>query len=121
MKRLAAIVIGAGVFISGASLAEAHAFIDHAEPRVGSTVEVSPSVVKIWFTDGLREKGSEIDVFNAKGQRVDKGDIKIDRDNKTIMVVSVQKLSAGTYKVAWRATCPLGHHTEGSFMFDVKS
>jgi methionine-rich copper-binding protein CopC len=28
----------------------AHAFLDHAEPSVGSQVKSSPAQVKIWFT-----------------------------------------------------------------------
>jgi methionine-rich copper-binding protein CopC len=119
MKRLAVIVLS--FFMGGASLAEAHAFVDHAEPRVGSTVEASPSIVKIWFTDGLRESVSKIEVFDVKGQKVDKGDVKIDPSDKSIMFVSVPKLSGGSYKVVWNAVCPLGHHTSGSFTFEVKN
>jgi methionine-rich copper-binding protein CopC len=31
----------------------AHAFLDHAEPAVGSTVHGSPTAVRIWFTEKL--------------------------------------------------------------------
>jgi methionine-rich copper-binding protein CopC len=121
MKRVFVSLLALGLFIGGASLAEAHAFLDHAEPRVGSTVEGSPSVVKIWFTDGLQASVSRIQVFDGNGQEVDKGDVKIDPVDKSIMWVSVPKLPIGSYKVVWNAVCPLGHHTAGSFMFEVKS
>jgi len=121
MKRLSIIILTLGLSAVGTSLVEAHAFLDHAEPRVGSLVASSPSVVKIWFTDGLRKNGSRIEVFDAKGQRVDKGDVSIDAVDKSIMQVSVPRLAAGPYKVVWNAVCPLGHHTSGSFVFEVKS
>ena len=118
MKRL--IIVALGAWICGASIAEAHAFLDHAEPRVGSAVASSPSTVKIWFTDGLLAS-SKIEVFDSSGKAVDKKDVKIDPADKSSMAVSVSQLSAGEYKVVWNAYCPLGHHTSGSFTFEVKS
>ena len=43
--------------------AEAHAFLDHSDPAVGSTVPVPPAVMHLWFTQQLepddhRQNGS---------------------------------------------------------------
>jgi methionine-rich copper-binding protein CopC len=100
---------------------EAHAFLDHAEPKVGSTLSSSPSLVKIWFTEELEGAFSTIKVFDAKGQEVDKKDVRVDPTDKTLMAVSVPKLSAGTYKVKWSAVAVDTHHTTGTFTFDVTS
>jgi methionine-rich copper-binding protein CopC len=107
--------------LAGLSLAHAHAFLDHADPRVGSTVAGSPSVVKAWFTEELEPAFSKIQVFDAQGAEVDRKDVKVDPTDKTLMSVSVLKLPAGTYKVKWSAVAVDTHHTTGTFTFTVTS
>jgi methionine-rich copper-binding protein CopC len=105
--------------LAGFSLAQAHAFLDHAEPKVGSTLTASPSVVKIWFTEELEGAFSKIQVFDSSGKEVDQKDFKVDSAEKDLMTVSVSKLPAGTYKVAWSAVAVDTHHTTGTFTFKV--
>jgi methionine-rich copper-binding protein CopC len=81
MKNLSFIAITLCLLITGASLAEAHAFLDHADPKVGSTLSSSPSTLKIWFTEELEGAFSKIKVFDAKGQEVDKKDVAPTRWN----------------------------------------
>jgi len=59
----------------------AHAFLDHAEPAVGSKVHGPPAHVKIWFTEKLEPALSKIQVFDSSGLEVDKRDVKIDQSN----------------------------------------
>ena len=109
------------LFLASSSFAEAHAFLDHAEPGVGSANSASPSVVKIWFTGHLKTGLSTIQVLNAQGQEVDKHDVKIDSDDPSLMFVSVPKIAHGTYKVLWTAISIDTHTTHGSFTFTVAS
>ena len=53
--------------------AVAHAFLDHAEPRVGNKVATPPREVTLWFTQKLEPAFSSVTVTNAAGQRVDTG------------------------------------------------
>jgi methionine-rich copper-binding protein CopC len=101
------------------SLAQAHAFLDSAEPKVGSTVAVSPTVVKIWFTKQIVREGSTIGVFNAQGTEVDRKDNVIAPDNRFLLSVTVPKLPTGPYKVIWNAICRDTHHTTGNYIFTV--
>ena len=119
MKLMQKIFLILGLFTACATLAEAHAFLDHAEPKVGSTVKGSPSVVKIWFTMEIQGALSEIKVFDGKGHEVDENDAKVDPTDDSLMVVSVPKLPAGIYKVEWHAVCPFGHPTAGTFTFKI--
>jgi len=105
--------------VAGFSLAQAHAFLDHADPKVGSTVAGSPSVVKAWFTEELEPAFSKIQVFDSTGKEVDKKDVKIDSSDKTLMSVSLPALPAGAYKVKWSAVAVDTHHTTGTFSFTV--
>ena len=100
-------------------LAGAHAFLDHADPRVGSMVNGSPPIVKIWFTEELEPAFSNIQVFDAAGHEVDLKDSKVDPANAAIMTVSLPKLPVGNYKVVWHAVALDTHHTTGSFPFMI--
>jgi copper resistance protein C len=102
-----------------ASLAGAHAFLDHATPAVGSEVHGPPAQVKLWFTQALEPAFSKVQVLDAKGNQVDKGDVEVDHSDPTLLEVSVPPLGPGEYRVAWRVLSVDTHVTEGNFTFDV--
>ena len=102
--------------LAGLSLAQAHAFLDHADPRVGSTVS-SPAQVTVWMTEDLEAAFSKVQVFDSKGTEVDQKDVKV---SGATMTVSVAKLPSGTYKVVWSAVAVDTHHTTGTFTFTVQ-
>ena len=106
--------------LAATTLAHAHAFLDHSDPKVGSTEAGSPTQVKIWFTEELEGAFSKIQVFDASGKEIDKKDSKVDASDKALMAVSVPTLAPGTYKVRWIAVAVDTHHTSGSFEFTVK-
>jgi len=102
-----------------ASSALAHAFLDHAEPRVGSTVHASPPELRLSFTQELEPAFSTVVVQDEKGTRVDKGDLRVDANDATLLSVSLNLLPPGTYKVIWRVVSVDTHPTEGDFTFQV--
>jgi methionine-rich copper-binding protein CopC len=96
--------------------ASAHAFLDHAEPRVGNTVATVPREVTLWFTQKLEPAFSSIAVTNSAGQRVDTGKTRVSGNQ---MSVSLRSGGAGTYRVNWRVLSVDTHTTDGSFTFRV--
>jgi methionine-rich copper-binding protein CopC len=96
--------------------AAAHAFLDHAEPRVGNKVATAPREVTLWFTQNLEAAFSTITVTNPAGQRVDTGKPRI---SGTQMSVSLRSGGAGTYHVNWRVLSVDTHTTDGNFTFQV--
>jgi methionine-rich copper-binding protein CopC len=96
--------------------ATAHAFLDHAEPRVGNKVATAPHEVTLWFTQNLEAAFSTITVTNAAGQRVDTGKPRV---SGTQMSVSLRSGGAGTYHVTWRVLSVDTHTTDGNFTFQV--
>jgi copper resistance protein C len=98
----------------------AHAFLDHAEPAVGSDSTQSPSEVKLWFTQELEGAFSKATVSDAQGQEVDKKDVHLDANDKKLMEVSLPPLASGTYTVNWTAVSVDTHKTQGSFKFTLK-
>lgn len=100
----------------GISGAQAHAFLDHASPLVGSTVRTAPHEVSLWFTQNLEPAFSSITVTDAHGSRVDQGKAQISGNT---MRVGLKALGPGTYRVRWHALSVDTHTTEGSFSFTV--
>jgi methionine-rich copper-binding protein CopC len=98
---------------------EAHAFLQRAEPSVGSTVQTSPAEVRIWFTENIEPAFSTIQVLDTSGKEVDKRDVHLDRSDHALLRVSLPRLGAGTYKVVWRVVSVDTHVTNGNFAFRV--
>jgi methionine-rich copper-binding protein CopC len=96
--------------------ANAHAFLDHAEPRVGNKVATAPREVTLWFTQKLELAFSTITVTNSAGQRVDTGKTRVSGSQ---MSVSLRPGGTGTYHVTWRVLSVDTHTTDGSFTFQV--
>jgi methionine-rich copper-binding protein CopC len=117
MKRLALSLLLVVLF--GSAKIDAHAFLQRAEPAVGSTVQKSPSEVRIRFTENIESAISSIQVFEASGKEVDKRDVHLDRSDQKLLQVSLLPLEAGIYKVVWRVVSVDRHVTTGSFTFRV--
>jgi methionine-rich copper-binding protein CopC len=96
--------------------AEAHAFLDHAVPRVGSTVPTAPRQLSLSFTQNLEPAFSSVEVSDANGARVDLGKPSI---SASVMRIGLKQLSPGTYRVRWHVLSVDTHTTEGSFIFNV--
>ena len=99
-----------------AGFAHAHAFLDHAEPRVGSKVAAAPTEVVLFFNQNLEAAFSSIEVSDANGARVDQGKPRI---SASTMRVGVKALPPGTYRVRWQVLSVDTHTTEGNFSFTV--
>lgn len=97
-----------------------HTFPNHAEPRVGSTVSVSPSCIRIWFDGPLEPAFSTLHVQNGSGRPIDKGDGRVSSSDATLIEVSLPPLSPGAYRVLWSVVGRDGHRTQGDYAFTVR-
>jgi copper resistance protein C len=107
------------ILLAESARLEAHAFLKDAAPGVGSTVQTSPSEVRIRFTESIEPAFSSIQVLDASGKEVDKRDLYLDRSDHALLCVSLPRLGAGIYKVVWRVVSVDTHVTNGSFTFRV--
>jgi methionine-rich copper-binding protein CopC len=119
MRSISSILTTVAILLAGVTVVGAHAFLERADPRVGSTVRTPPAEVRLWFTESLEPAFSSVQVVNAAGQRVDKGDPHVDPATPNLLRISLQSLAPGTYKVVWRVLSVDTHVTEGDFTFRV--
>jgi methionine-rich copper-binding protein CopC len=96
--------------------AQAHAFLDHASPLVGSTVPAAPHEVVLTFTQNLEPAFSTAQITDSSGARVDQGKAQVSGNT---MTVGLKALGPGSYKVHWHALSVDTHSTEGAFTFHV--
>ena len=115
--RLALWALLAGLLLR-APPAAAHAFLDHAEPRVGSTVDSAPPAVTLTFTEPIEPAFSRVEVLDASGKRIDTP--APEHPHSDVLRLSLPALSPGRYTVHWAVVSVDTHPTEGSFTFSVK-
>jgi copper resistance protein C len=115
MRLIAASIV---LLFALAGSAFAHAHLDHASPKVGSTVSPAPQEVVLWFTEKLEAAFSTIEVRNEQGIAVQAGKASLTGDT-TQLRVSLKALPPGTYKVLWQVMSVDTHRTQGDFTFRV--
>lgn len=102
-----------------AGAASGHAFLERAEPRVGSTIRAAPPHVRVWFTERLEPAFSTLEVFDDRGERVSDGRTQVDATNPAVLQTGLKPLGLGTYRVKWRVLSVDTHVTEGDFTFRI--
>jgi methionine-rich copper-binding protein CopC len=117
--RVPTIVLAATSLLSSIASVHAHALLKAATPAVGSTVKAAPRDVAIVFSEAVEPKFSSIEVHDATGARVDNNDVHTVPGHGERLIVSLQAIPPGTYKVIWHVTSVDTHKTQGNFMFTV--
>ena len=102
-----------------ASPAFAHAFLQRAEPPVGSEVSAPPHELVLTFTEGVEPLFTTVQVRDAGGVTLATGKPHTDPSNDRRLIVELPTLHSGTYTVIWHATSVDTHKTEGQFHFTV--
>lgn len=100
----------------GTNAAQAHAFLDHASPLVGSTVASAPHELTLSFTQNLEAAFSTVTVTGPNGARIDAGKAQVSGNTTR---VGLKAAGPGTYRVHWHALSVDTHTTQGSFTFRV--
>lgn len=97
----------------------AHAFLERADPPVGSDVPTSPHQIMLRFTEGIEPLFSTVDVRDANGAAIAVGKPGTAHGNERELLVALPDLHKGRYTVSWHVTSVDTHKTEGSFQFNV--
>ena len=112
-----AALILAAAFSTGA---RAHAKLEVAEPKAGSTVSPSPKEIRLQFNETLEAPFSKIKLADAHDAVIEPSAVAVDKDNPRLLVASMPALPAGAYRVQWSAMTRDGHKVKGEYAFNVK-
>jgi len=115
MRKLS--LIGLAAIAWCAAPAEAHAFLQHADPGAGARLAIAPTKVVLRFSEELEPAFSSVAITDGSGRNVAAGPVLI-RGNA--MLAPVRLLKPGTYRVAWHVVSLDNHRTQGVYGFVVK-
>ena len=104
-----------------AVLADARRFeVLDMDPAPDARLDTSPPAVVIRFTERVEPRASSLDVLDARGARVSRGDGVVDPENPWRYRVALEPLPPGAYTVSWRVlSADDGHVTSGAHVFTV--
>lgn len=113
------ILLSAAILAGLAVQADAHAFLQTAIPRVGSTAS-AVSELRLTFTEALEAAFSTVTLSHAGGAPVATPKAQPDPSDPKVLVLKLaQPLPSGQYRVEWRVVSVDTHHTQGSYQFTV--
>lgn len=99
-----------------ASTASAHATLLSSDPPDGAVVQSSPGAVTLTFDETVTLTDSSVQVFDARGDAVP---AEVRGRDAVVSAVLGEKLTDGTYVVAWRVVSADAHPVAGSLTFSV--
>jgi copper transport protein len=102
-------------------VAWAHAHLVRSAPAAGARLDVSPTVIKLWYSEAAEATMTTISITGSDGSRTSPGAVKVDPNNPLLLVATIDvPLPAGKYTVSWRTVAKDdGHPSSGSFTFTV--
>jgi len=116
IRRL--MLLAAAISIAAAVRVGAHAFLEHANPAVGSTVEVPPAALDLEFSEAIEPAFSSIEVVDlARGAKIEAR--PLEHPQPRSLSLPVPALQPGEYEVRWKVVSVDTHATEGTFKFRV--
>jgi methionine-rich copper-binding protein CopC len=98
----------------------AHAFLDRAEPRVGSVVANAPPTLRLRFTQGVVVPFCRVTVTGPAGFGGAGPPHAVAGDPLSLAVDLKRPAPPGSYTVRWRVLSVDTHVTEGDFSFRVE-
>lgn len=114
------LLLGAAILSVG-SVTSAHPKVVKSTPTAGAVLQKAPEIVQVWFHEELDTQGSTISVWDAKNVRVDRGNGKVNLDERMRLEVGLKPIRKGKYTVRWKAMADDDKGvTQGSFRFSVK-
>lgn len=105
-----------------ASPAFAHAELESAAPSEGEELGRAPGEVRLSFAEPVEAAFSPMEVYDSEGNRVDGDDARLDPNDPSVVVASLQRgLPAGSYTVEWAVTSVDGDPVSGEYSFSVRT
>lgn len=101
------------------ALASGHAVLEKTSPARGVTVKRNPGQVSFVFSEPVEGSFGAVRVFNARGERVDAGDVTRPNGDDSVGVRLEPNLPRGTYTATFRVISADAHPVSGGFVFSI--
>ncbi len=122
MRGLLAALVAVSVLILMGGAAAAHAIYVKSNPASDARLTKAPTELRVTFSETPDARGSDLEVLDVDGKRLDQRDVTLVSDEPNTLRVSLGALGDGGYLVAWTALSAVdGHVTKGAFAFAVNA
>jgi methionine-rich copper-binding protein CopC len=103
-----------------ATSASAHPKLTSASPTADVSGKISPTEIKLNFSEGVIAKFSGVEIKNESGKIIPTGVPVTDpKNHKQLVVPLPTPLMAGHYTVSWHAVSDDTHRVKGEYSFGV--
>ena len=103
-----------------ATSANAHPKLTAASPAADVSSKVSPTEIKLNFSEGVIAKFSGLELKDEAGKTIATGvPVNDPKDQKQLVVPLPAPLMAGHYTVTWHAVSEDTHRVKGEYSFGV--
>ncbi|SRR5258708_1942122 len=107
-------------FSAVATSANAHPKLKSVSPAADVSSKVSPTQIKLNFSEGVIAKFSGLELKDEAGKTIATGVPVNDPGDRTQLVVPLPApLMAGNYTVTWHAVSEDTHRVKGEYSFEV--
>lgn len=101
---------------------ERHLHLLKSTPADGSTLDVPPAAIDLWFSEAPEVKVTTVQLAGATGKVIKLEDVTADAEDDTHVIAAVDSaVTAGAWKVTWRTMSDDGHVVNGAIEFTVRS
>ncbi|HEX3245244.1 MAG TPA: copper resistance protein CopC, partial [Chloroflexota bacterium] len=101
-------------------IASAHAELLGSDPPTGSSMERSPTELRLFFSEPVTPGLTELSLIDERGRRLDRGPGRIDSENGRLLSAMVDELPPGVYTLSYRALSSIdGHIDRGVITFAI--
>jgi copper resistance protein C len=118
MKVIVACIIAVAAI--AASPAFAHARLQSSDPKAETTLEQSPTRIKIEFSQEVELPFTKIVLTDGNNAGIPASKPELDHGNTKTVFATIPALKAGHYHVQWSTMTHDGHKVQGQFAFKVK-
>ena len=120
VRRLAIALVCAVALLAMSGTALGHAYLSSSAPAADSTVEASPGLVSMRFSEPIELLRSEdADVVDSDGNGVSSGPARLGADNRVLEIPLRPRLVDGTYTVRYKVVGADSHVIPSVFVFGV--
>ena len=118
MRRLVASAVCLALVLVASSLA-AHSLLLESSPSANSTLDASPSALRLRFNNRIEKRLSRVRLVDARGAVQD---LPVAEDGAADWLAArVPTIAPGRYRVEWQVLSTDGHVVTGRYTFTVKA
>ena len=121
MFKIQRLAVAVYLMIAHSTSVDAHARLTLSTPAAGSSVQISPSHIRLQFNEAVEPRFSQIILETKDSPPISVGPPKSDPSDRAVVIWTLPRpLNPGSYTVQWRVVSADTHKIKGSFTFHVR-